>query len=295
MGVRKALDAVRASLRTARSEEAPRHTPTAGAGSPPGLTRSLPAPVVVVIHAYYPDLLPEMLEFLGSWGFPYELHLTAPPECADDLLAHLSRAGIQGVVHSFENRGRDILPFLQVARQLATAEERLILKLHTKRSLHRGDGEVWRRDLMTKLLAPDSAGPIVQAMLADSRVGMVAPEGHVLSLRSFWGSNRSNVEGLAQRLGLPPVVPEQLAFVGGSMFWCRTAALRPLLALDLDVGDFDPEAGQVDGTLAHAIERVFSLSTLRAGLRLTESNAPYTEVAEGRRRYLHAGVAEDEG
>jgi lipopolysaccharide biosynthesis protein len=243
---------------------------------------------VVVIHAYYPELLPEMLEVLGSWRRPFELHVTAPPTGIDEIRGHVGRAGIRAALHSFENKGRDILPFLQVARGFSAAGDRLLLKLHTKRSPHRGDGEIWRRDLMGKLLAPESAARIEDAMTADRTIGLVGPEGHVLSLRSFWGSNRVRVNELAYRMGLPPVEPEHLAFVGGSMFWARTAALRPLLELDLDADDFEPEAGQVDGTLAHAIERAMALSVLRAGLRLTDSADPGSEVAEGRRRYLHA-------
>jgi Rhamnan synthesis protein F/Glycosyltransferase WbsX len=246
------------------------------------------APVAVIVHAYYPELLPEMLALLASWRRPYELHVTAPPDRAEAIRTCLGRAGGRATLHSFENRGRDILPFLEVARPLAAAGERLFLKLHTKRSLHRVDGEVWRRDILGKLLAPEAAARITEAMLANARIGIVGPEGHVLSLYSFWGSNRVRVNELAYRMGLPPVEPADLAFVGGSMFWARTSALRPLLDLDLDAADFEPEAGQVDGTLAHAIERAFALSALRAGLRLTDSSDPTTVVAGGRRRYLHA-------
>ena len=233
-----------------------------------------------------------MLEVLSSWRRPFELFVTAPPACLGEIRGHVGRAGVQAALHSFDNKGRDILPFLHLARGFSAAGDRLILKLHTKRSLHRGDGEIWRRDLMGKLLAPESAARIEDAMVADPSIGLVGPEGHVLSLRSFWGSNRVRVNELAYRMGLPPVEPENLAFVGGSMFWARTAALRPLLELDLDADDFEPEAGQVDGTLAHAIERALALSTLRAGLRLTDSADPRSDVAEGRRRYLHAAGEE---
>ena len=62
-----------------------------------------------------------------------------------------------------------------------------------------------------------------------------------------------------------PLPPDNaLRFPVGSMFWARSAALKPLLDLDLQPQHFPPEAGQVDGTLAHAIERMLGV-TCRAG------------------------------
>ena len=57
-----------------------------------------------------------------------------------------------------------------------------------------------------------------------------------------------------------------LEFPSGSMFWGRSAALRPLLDLKLTFEDFPEEDGRVDGTLAHAIERSVLISAEAAHL-----------------------------
>ena len=58
-------------------------------------------------------------------------------------------------------------------------------------------------------------------------------------------------------MGTDRELPEQLAFPAGNMFWARTAAVKPLFALNLKQSDFPQEAGQEYATLAHQIERAW--------------------------------------
>lgn len=54
-------------------------------------------------------------------------------------------------------------------------------------------------------------------------------------------------------------------FVAGSMLWLRLASLRTLLDAGLGEWEFEEESAQVDGTLAHAVERVLALTAAAGG------------------------------
>jgi lipopolysaccharide biosynthesis protein len=59
-------------------------------------------------------------------------------------------------------------------------------------------------------------------------------------------------------------------FPAGSMFWFRVAALAGLDDFILAEDDFEPECGQTDGTLAHAVERLVALFAEQRGYRMRE-------------------------
>lgn len=57
------------------------------------------------------------------------------------------------------------------------------------------------------------------------------------------------------------------------MFWARVQAIKPILDLKLNSDDFEAELGQTDGTMAHAVERIFSFIATKSGYQTITLNA----------------------
>src|SRR5690606_10026144 len=138
--------------------------------------------------------------------------------------------------------------------------------------------------MLERLTVPRRTTRIMAAFDADPKLGAVAPEGHVVPMKTYLSANRDAIEYLISRLGLHDRRYMRQGFIAGSMFWCRLEALRPLLDGHLDEWEFEAEAGQLDGTLAHAIERVISACVRDAGYTVQTAAAVCGETAP----YPHA-------
>ena len=228
------------------------------------------------MHVFYPELVGELVHHLSVLPPPYDLLVTnatgdsVPVDAADlpsaDRLATLE----------VENRGRDLWPLVQLANAGLLDAYDLVLKVHTKRSAWRdehrglpGTGRIWRERLLSDLLGERSnVEAVLGAFRQTPRLGMVTGDGSVLG-PDFWGQDRRQASALMRRIGLRPTA-ESLVFAAGSMYWVRASVLRRLADLRLSRADFDPELGQVDGTTAHALERVIGMLTLESGLEILE-------------------------
>ncbi len=220
-----------------------------------------------IIHAWYVDELSQILDALQSSGLPWHLVVTTVSQKLDAVRRQLVNAGMSWELLVCDNRGRDILPFIKVADRLLEKGVEVVLKLHTKRSAHRSDGAEWLQQLLDRLVNGSRAKIIHGAFKLQPDLGMVGPEGHILSIAEHLGGNSEALDFLRVRLGLP-LSDESDPFVAGSMFWVRLRALRPLLDAHLTESEFEPEQGQIDGTLAHSLERVFCICNRESGFKL---------------------------
>lgn len=239
----------------------------------------------IVLHLHYVELWPEFEALLAGLERPFRLLVTTTAE-DPDLAARISDRFPGALIKTYPNRGRDVGPFIGLLRDGHLDGLDLVCKLHGKRSGASGAravlGEMWRRASVGDLIGSrDVVDEIVRRFADTPEIGMIGsrrfrfPNEH-MGLDSVWGANHEQIRFLAQQLGL---VDEELVldFFAGTMFWVRRDVLDALARLPLDINSFPPEAGQLDGTLHHALERVFGLLPGLAGKRLDDtlwSSAP---------------------
>lgn len=257
---------------------------TRDALAPAPALRQKPA---VHLHAWYLETLPEVLSALREAALDWTIVVTTPAQQVDLARQALVAHELQGEVIAVDNHGRDILPFLEVSERLLQAGHDVVLKLHTKRSTHRADGDQWRQELLQRLVQGGRAARIHAAFQADPALGMVVAEGHLLPVADFIGGNGPALARLQARLGLETPA-DATQFGAGSMGWWRLQALRPLLDAHLHRSAFEDEQGQIDGTLAHAIERALGACCEHAGLRVTTAAACLGEADASSDEYAYA-------
>jgi lipopolysaccharide biosynthesis protein len=264
-----------------------------------GATVPAPAPTVAVIcHSYYTDVAPEIRDLLAHLPLAYDLYVSTDSVAKQrELEACFGAAGLTAgrvEVKVVPNRGRDIAPKL-LAWDQAYASHEYVLHLHTKKSAYAGGGlDHWRAYLLYSLLgSPGVVASVFEAFRRDPGLGMIAPD-HLPSVRPGvgWTRNFAQAQELARRFGVHIEAGGPLDFPSGSMFWARSAALRPLLDCKLQFEDFDAESGQLDGTLAHAIERLYFFSCEKAGLAwLKIVPAALASMQAGRSRVIDSPAA----
>lgn len=218
------------------------------------------ARLAVVVHLYYPDLWPQIAKKLSNIDVNFDLFIS------EQKNNNHFDAGIISDYHNntysvkLPNRGRDVLPFFFMVKKIKQAGVHdYLLKLHTKKSPHRDDGNVWFNELIDELI-PNDISELIKTLKKKS-TGVIGPSRHVVSLSRYMGGSRERLAMLLSLTGTPKdeidsilANADRLPFFGGTMFWSRVDFLDHLVG-SMQPADFDREKSQVDSTTAHAVER----------------------------------------
>ena len=229
------------------------------------------------IHVYYTDLFPEILRRIELNYIHPDLLISVTSETARLELTEYLKNYLGGAVEIriVPNRGRDIGPLLTEFGETIRQKYDLIGHLHTKKTADLEDGSIgrgWYQFLLDNLLGEHApmADIILGRMADDSSVMMVFPDDpNVVG----WEKNYSCGEKILSGLGIKYSCQE-LCFPIGTMFWARTAGLKALFDLNLHWEDYPEEPLAYDGTLLHALERLFGILVTSNGGAILLTNVP---------------------
>ena len=235
----------------------------------------------IILHLYYPEMWTKIVSYLSNINSKFDLYITTPENV--DIRDHEIYASFPNTkIYHCKNRGRDILPFLKIYSLVADLGYKYICKVHTKKSPQFDNGASWNWDMWNKLLGSQEI--IANAKKAFDEIpqlGIIAPSDHLLPLMlgsHYWGGDQPIAEELALVCNIA-VDDDVFVFSAGSMFWFRPETFKLILETGISDNDFEPELGQLDGTLAHALERFFGLLAVKEGYKIAESDSRGVKLA----------------
>jgi predicted HAD superfamily hydrolase len=228
------------------------------------------------IHLFYLDQYIEFLERLKDFPHPFDLYITIPDKNYEKLLYIYFTSKIipnlkKLIVILAANRGRDIAPWLIEMRNIHT-EYDIFGHFHTKKNSDIGFGDEWRNYLLDNLLKKNVVIDILNLFVNKKNLGLVYPPmykdvyGVITSAGDPPFQELDTVNKYLSKIGLPEINNcNEIHFSVGTMFWYRPHALKRLFHDGLSYNDFPQEPVGINGTLAHAIERLPSYIAKNAG------------------------------
>ena len=236
--------------------------------------------VAVVVHVFYGEVFEEISSRLRAIPEPFDLYVTTPFEAtATSVLKSVPPLASSVRMIISENRGRDIAPFVSLLRSKSLNDYQSVLKLHTKRSTYSKKGDAWRSDLLGTLLIDAVQVNLVMRALDSLKAGVIGPEQFYLTDESkFLGGNKNRMSELRSMFFGHPNVEPPLGFFAGSMFWFSPRIFRALTESEVTL-DFESEEGQMDGTTAHAFERIICDFARNEALSVTSAHDPTKEIS----------------
>ncbi len=231
------------------------------------INRSSETKIAVVVHLFYEESWDVIQKNLKNLNKPFDLFISIPSRTFK-VIDKIQKDYPLVYIYETPNRGRDVLPFIKILPVIREKGYLYILKIHSKKSTHRIDGNEWMNGMLESLLPNNKQifNKLIN-VLDKKDTGLIGPSGQYIQLTVNFEANGVLMTEILKLIYHNKVTVFNVlqsnrtdyGFFAGTMFWARIDSLDKIVNHNFGVYKFNSEAGQIDGTLAHAFERVFCL------------------------------------
>ncbi len=231
----------------------------------------------LIIHIYFYDLIDYCAEYAKSMPDYADIYVTTDSEeKKEKILESFGKLNCGKLsVKVIPNRGRDVSAFV-IESKAYIMDYDLVCFMHDKKvgQLKPGSiGEGFSYKCFENMLASKHfVKNVIKTFKDNERMGMLmpAPPNHgdyYITLGLEWGMNYEITKKLADKLELKVDISEKKEPVSplGTMFWVRPEAMKKLFSYGFSYEDMPEEPNNIDGTLLHAIERIYGYVVQDAG------------------------------
>lgn len=233
--------------------------------------------IALIMHLYFEDLIEDSYQWASAIPPEADVYITTNTEKKKQAIeAGFSKLDCSHFeVRVIENRGRDVSSLLVGVADIIENYDYLCF-VHDKKTtqlLPASVGESFAYKCFSNTLYNRAfVYNVLTTFEENPRLGILSPPAPNHAdffplIGQEWGKNYLNTKQLAEKLNIavpmdetkPPIAPF------GTFFWFRSSALKPLLKKEWDYSDFPKEPNKNDGTILHAIERLYPFSAQQAG------------------------------
>ncbi len=233
--------------------------------------------IALVMHLYFLDLLEDSLKWASSMPEEADVYITTnTEEKKNEIEQVFERLKCRHLeVRVIENRGRDVSSLLVGVKDVIE-EYDYVCFVHDKKTAQLKPGSVgegfaykcFHNTLDNAIFVKNVIGLFEN----NPNLGILSPPApnhgdFYPTLGHEWSTNFKNTEELAKKLGITVPMDEKKEHLAplGTMFWFRPKAMKPLYDYNWDYKDFPPEPNSTDGSLLHAVERIYPYAVQHAG------------------------------
>lgn len=232
--------------------------------------------VALVLHFYFEDLAEYCLHYVKSMPKEADIYVTVSSEKKKKIIEETFSVLENNVkVILIENRGRDVSALLVGTKDFIMDYD-YVCFVHDKKVTQLSPqtvGAGFSYKCFENLLpTKEFVQNVIRTFEENPRAGLLTPPppnhgDYYITLGLEWGMNYDVTVELAEKLGITVPIDKKKEPIAplGTMFWFRPKALKLLFDQDWEYKDFPAEPNKIDGTLLHAVERIYSYVVQQEG------------------------------